>query len=417
MNAPSTTPSPWCRVPPAALAVVALLVAGSACDSGVSGAPLSEAVVRDSAGISIVENPAPTADGPIAYHLSAQPTLVLGSDADADDPLYRVRGARRLADGGMVVANSGASQLRYYAANGTLRRTVGTKGSGPGEFQTLAWIDLLPGDSVITFDGPNRRYTVFDSAGTVARSYQPAPRSLPRPFGIVHGGTVLARQGSIASGPPPNGLVRDTSLIVLVDVAGGVGKVLARIPGDERVIRVSPRTIEVIAPPFAARFVAAATEEGFWTQSEGDYQLAHRGLDGRLERLVRLDLPRREATSELLEVYANDVAGAMADGAARQARIDGIMSLPLPELLPAIGQIVADRAGNLWVQDFLAPDDTSATWRVFDPTGRYTGTVAMAERLTVYEIGDDYVLGAYRDEDGLEEVRMYALTDVPSPVR
>ena len=41
----------------------------------------------------------------------------------------------------------------------------------------------------------------------------------------------------------------------------------------------------------------------------------------------------------------------------------------------------------------------------------------MAERLTVHRIGDDYVLDAYLDEDDVEEVRMYALTGVPSAVR
>ena len=48
-------------------------------------------------------------------------------------------------------------------------------------------------------------------------------------------------------------------------------------------------------------------------------------------------------------------------------------------------------------------------WRVFDRTGRWSGTVTMPARFNPMDIGSDYVLGLWRDEDDVEHVRLYRL--------
>jgi len=46
---------------------------------------------------------------------------------------------------------------------------------------------------------------------------------------------------------------------------------------------------------------------------------------------------------------------------------------------------------------------------VFDPGGRWLGEMTLPEGFRVFEIGKDYALGVYRDELGIEHVRMYGL--------
>jgi hypothetical protein len=46
---------------------------------------------------------------------------------------------------------------------------------------------------------------------------------------------------------------------------------------------------------------------------------------------------------------------------------------------------------------------------VFDPAGVYLGDVEMPERFRVFQIGADFVLGQWRDEDDVEHVRLYPL--------
>ncbi len=76
----------------------------------------STTVVRDSAGIAIVENQIDTAAARAGW---------------AIDP------GRRLADGRIVMADGGAAEIRVYGADGALVVAHGGKGEGPGEDYVL----------------------------------------------------------------------------------------------------------------------------------------------------------------------------------------------------------------------------------------------------------------------------------------
>ena len=392
----------------AALAAVALTGCAAADTPATAAAP----TLRDSAGVQVVENVAATVSAE-PFRLSAQPVLELSGD-DAD-PLFRVSGVRLLADGRVVVANGGASQLRWYAADGALQRTAGTKGGGPGEFLALTWIALLPGDSLLTYDVRNRRYSVFGPDASFARSYQPPNQLLPRPVGLGAHGEVLVSLSSIGgSGPPPNGLVADTVRLALLGPDGTMrADSLASVAGDESFIDVSPTAINILRLPFAQRLIVAADSAGFWVARHGPFELARHALDGRLQRIVRLTGVGRRATRSLVDAEIERSTAAIPNDAMRQRSADGLRALPAPEYLPTVSRLLTDAAGRVWSQDFVAAGDSAATWRVFEPDGRYSGAVIMPVRLTVHEIRSDRVLGVYRDENDVEQVRIYALQ--PSP--
>lgn len=48
-------------------------------------------------------------------------------------------------------------------------------------------------------------------------------------------------------------------------------------------------------------------------------------------------------------------------------------------------------------------------WDVFDPEGRWLGGIAMPVGLEVTEIGEDYILGIWKDDLDVAYVRMYEL--------
>src|SRR5690606_23536502 len=84
--------------------------------------------------------------------------------------LHRVATAVRLGDGRVLVANTGSGEVRFFGADGTLLRTVGREGEGPGEFRALSRLYVLPGDSLLATDVSLDRLTVFDAQGAVART-------------------------------------------------------------------------------------------------------------------------------------------------------------------------------------------------------------------------------------------------------
>ena len=98
------------------------------------------------------------------------------------------------------------------------------------------------------------------------------------------------------------------------------------------------------------------------------------------------------------------------------------------ERLPSFGSMILDQTGNLWVQRFdyrrvfytPGPVRTQtmsvpSKWDVIDPAGRWLCTVDLPARFTPVEIGSDYVAGLARDEDEVEQVRVYRLRKPDTP--
>ncbi|MHB1169739.1 MAG: hypothetical protein ACYC28_10720, partial [Longimicrobiales bacterium] len=82
---------------------------------------------------------------------------------------------------------------------------------------------------------------------------------------------------------------------------------------------------------------------------------------------------------------------------------------PRAEHLPAhTTNILVDDTGHLWVEEYTTPGEPHA-WSVFDPVGAFLGSVQVPADLQLTHVGRDAVFGVYRDESGLETVRVYDL--------
>ena len=75
---------------------------------------------------------------------------------------------------------------------------------------------------------------------------------------------------------------------------------------------------------------------------------------------------------------------------------------------------MSDRTGHLWVEEYeLAGEEMDGVlWTVFDPDGHVLGFVETPEELTIYEIGEDYLLGRVVDELEVDYVQLWALERV-----
>ena len=128
-------------------------------------------IVRDSAGVRIVENTGPAWSEATRWRLSDESVLTIGApEAETEYQLFGVRGLVRLLDGRIVLPNTGSQEIRWYDAQGVHVRSVGGEGEGPGEFTGLGWLGVLPGDSIIAYDARQRRLSLFDPSGVFVRS-------------------------------------------------------------------------------------------------------------------------------------------------------------------------------------------------------------------------------------------------------
>ena len=392
-------------------------IAAWACGGG--GAAGAAPVVRDSAGVRIVENPDAAPDGGTLVTLTDEPVLLIGAlEAAPEYQFNRVRGVVRLSDGRIVVADGGSSELRWYDPSGVHLTSAGRQGEGPGEFAGLGGVALLPGDSVVAYDNALRRFTVFDGAGGFvgvnALDAEGFPgMNYPVFVGTMGDGTVLMlgrvlqiegmKEGPIVSPMTVGRYAPDGTLLdSLGTYYGWEAWVAISQQGQRMAMRIQNR-------PFGRSTSVAPLADGFAVGTPLTWEYEVRGPHGALRQIVRLDRPNAPVTADDIEAFQESQLEDLEDANAIRTRRDELSELTYPETMPAFGSpIFADRSGSVWVPDFMAREGVR-TWTVFDPVGRRVGTVRTPADLQVFAIGADWLLGVWQDELDVEYVREYGL--------
>jgi hypothetical protein len=388
------------------LALLALAACGGA-DAAQS------AVVRDSAGIQIVENRGGRWGERDGWRLSDQPTLQIGvADGDAAYQMDHVSTAVRLGDGRIVVANGGDRQVRWYNAAGRLAASAGRQGGGPGEFQALTTLRRLPGDSVLAYDRSAFRLSWFDPAGRFVRStpLQPVGQVPPRFVDRFGDGSLLLSTSVRTMGSSTaSGTRRDTLLFLRATAEGAPVDSLPVSPAGEASIHFSMANgqltgMNVLTLPFMRNVHSATSGDRYWQGTNDAYEIVLRRADGAPERIVRRAVEAVPVRGAYLDSLRRVQVAEQGPEAGRS-----LDQVELPERLPAFERLLVDDAGNLWVQHTAWPGNVQPEWDVFNGDGQMLGTVRMRAGFRATHVGGDFVLGVWTDEDGVEYVRMYGL--------
>jgi len=153
-------------------------------------------------------------------------------------------------------------------------------------------------------------------------------------------------------------------------------------------------------------FVAVAQNDG--------YEIRAFDLDGTLRRIVRRDHEPAAPTPAHLDAYIEDqvAASPQEERAERRAELrESLRHRHVPETHPAYAAAMSDLADHLWIREYNLPGEGDArpVWTVFGPDGRVLGFMETPAGLSIFEIGEDYILGLARDDLGVEFVQMWTL--------
>ena len=404
--------------PVLAFATLAWLIVPLACtDSPNQDAAGAE--VRDSAGVRIVENHRASWDVP--WRVSDEPSLTVGrTEGHEGHALYQVTGALRLADGTVVVANSGTLELRLYDRDGVYLRSVGGRGGGPGEFQSLEWISRFASDSILALDVVGHRVSFFDSDGRFGRSVrlEPSPEILaPRPVGFFADGSFLATHGVYVLGAElPVRSEREEEGLFRFLADGNTVMRVGSFLGRERDIVVTPRpngesAVERWPRLLGRSTVYAAAGDRFYVADNDTYEIEVYSIDPlQLVMLIRKAHRHLEVTDADVRVVRDSLLASRGGGAQHMMRRSFENRPAPPRTMPAFApEIRVDLHGCLWVREYTRPGSRRVTWSVFSEEGVLLGAVDTPIGLRILDIGSDYVLGVVRDNDDVEYVRVHEL--------
>jgi hypothetical protein len=399
-------------------------------------------VVRDSAGIAIIANPA---DSNI---VALEEALRIGmAEGDPAYELYRVGDVAIGPRGDLYVAS--ANGIRVFDQQGRFVRRFGAAGKGPGEFGLTPRL-WFAGDTVLAVDRNLMRTTAFDTAGRVLHTYnanvQPELTIQPWAANARSWIATVERAAGAREGIRADRGVRvDLPPRVLMEffpASETLGDTLFRVPrapvfGAPGVEGGVASQLFVADPAYA--FDGAG---GLYRTTPGDYRVDVYSPNGAWRRSVRREFRPLPITDEDLAELAEVLVEAWLAGItlARQTpdqyrrdqlprqreRIErSTRDVPLPAMRSPIGAIRVSRGGVFAVErtDYLsaavvharrtAGGLTPATrWDLFRPDGRYWATVALPADFRLYDV-DDYgtLTGVLRDEDGVEYVVRYALAE------
>ncbi len=385
------------------------LLLGSLCVAcGGDGGGGPQSTVRDSAGVTIVENRSPLPDSRLGWRVGPEATVLIGTaEGDPAYELFRVGGAMRLSDGRIVVANAGTGELRVYDAKGIHLASWGGQGDGPGEFGAMApsGLEPWPGDSLMARDPFSGRISIFSMDGTFGRAlrleggYQSVVG--PLPDGSVFAATLTTFE---RGEPGTSEIIRPDVDYGILSTDGSVQRDLGAYPGSELYM---VNTVD--GSPFPRPYPFRRSSFEFtWGDlvviaTNDRYEIRAYRPDGSLARIVRRDHEVRAPTR-----------GDLRDAVARQnpdrpEALDAVGDMPLVEAFPAFASVHVDRLGYLWVREYRLPGERHRLWTVFDPEGRVLGLIDMPGSFAVEEIGEDYILGTRDDELGIEYVESWPL--------
>lgn len=343
--------------------------------------------------------------------LSPAPILDIGSAVGAPEYLlFRVRGAIRLGDGRIAVANSGSSEIRFYDSAGIHLYSTGRAGGGPGEFQDLRWIATFGPDSIMVYDRAQQRISVFDSRGKYERSWMLPTLDLPLfAVGVFDDGSVVGRTGNAFEAGPKIGVVRNPVTYLLLTPQGTLADTLGRFPGPEYFLWSEGEAFGVWPRAFGRNTIHAFGSNELYVGTGDIYEIRAVPRGRGRERRIRKARANQPVAARDVERYSAALLEQAKGQGSRDVTLRMLAEMPFPETMPAYSQLSTDEDGNLWVRDYTPIGHELATWSVFNAAGELIATLSMPARLGVDQIGRSFVLGRWRDDQDVEHVVMYRL--------
>jgi hypothetical protein len=402
-------------------AITAVLAAALAACGGETKNTTDAIVVRDSAGVTIVENDLTRLDG--SCSLGATPTISIGEeDAGEEYELQGVSGARRLADGGIVFGHQTTWQVRFYGADGRYIRSAGRQGEGPGEFTGPFGLYVV-GDTIYAGNSRPFQYLVFTSAGDWVRTVRPTPlmTNPARASGILSDGRMMLAIEDVGARAQALGeFLPETRTVQLHAADGALIDTIATLPHG-RSGRLLEKSSFYTMPMFESYSHATARDSiivlGHGAQEELRVFIVAPGAEPRLARLIRWTDADRQVTSADIDAEKAREKRDLDNGNPQSRpmreemyRTNTHSGRPIAEVMPSMNGIRLGVDGRIWIRQYQPPADTSPRrWVAFTRAGRFDCRL-QAPDYGVEEMGADYMLVTERDSLGVQRVKQFPIS-------
>lgn len=394
----------WCFAAPLAMAACS--------SSGKPAVPLFS--TRDSAGVNIAESNAPAwevrEDG---WVLDSTPTLAIPGDSD-DGSFYL--GApiapQLLENGRLLVPDRMGAELFFFDSAGTLVSRVGRRGQGPGEFEAVFNVFRCGHDTLVVQE--SSRVSLLDSNGHFIRAERVAGRLTEgrgNVEGVLSDCSALLLVNDHVQPPPSGATLHQYSVSLHWASFSGQGRDTVRIfgGGDLMPKRVGEE-MQSVRVPFASRPMWVTDGEAVYFGVGDQAEILKLDKRGSLQGILRWEWQRQPVTDGDWQKYDRDLLAFVRENPREAPFRPNSDEVPGRRFMPAFSDIVLDDGGNLWVRRY-GPNDypfaegvLSENWWIFDPDGRWLGTIRTPAGFGLSSVRQGLAVGIVHGEDGVANI-------------
>lgn len=391
------------------------------------GPPAGQSLEWDSAGVRVIESSGTTWKPGEEWVIREEPLLEVGSlDGPEVNSFGFVADAVWLSDERLVVLDQMLVSLRAFDGQKRLRGEWARKGDGPGELERPREIIRLPGDSILVeeFGGVG---SVFDPEGRFVRRFRLPVEEWSMGdmsievfnwsrYGVLDrlsdGSYLVQLRAWLDRGPGTRpervGLARLTE--------EGAGDTVTVVTAGRYGVESDGRGIRVVGTHFDPHVLAGAHAGQVYVSDGSAFSYRVYSAEGDLATVVRLLWSRTPVDQALRERWRENRSqywGQSPEPGVPPGRLQELFeATAYPDSLPAFVALRVDARGFVWGEAMPSRNfsEPSADQFVFAPSGAFLGVVKAPRGLRVTEIGDEYVVGVWRDENEVDYVRVYELS-------
>ncbi|HEV7590781.1 MAG TPA: hypothetical protein VGO40_21910 [Longimicrobium sp.] len=321
---------------------------------------------------------------------------------------------------GNVYVADRSDQLLVFSPGGTVLRKLGRKGQGPGEFDGLYDVHLLPGDSIYAFDAGLVRVTVFPPrSDRAAYSLNVGTNAMLFPYWVrpvASGRSIFAAYRAAFGDRDGRGLHGHRKEVLrILNPDGSILRDSVIVFAEAEALFLHGQVEGVTFNPFGRQPVfALGRGDRVYAAWNGELAIGVYSASGRRIKTIRPAIaarPRPITEADRDSVVA-DLASTVPAAEVRRAFAEiGSDSWPL------FRDMVVDDADRVWL-GLLGRHGEPVHWTAFDQAGAPVASMDLPENVSLRVLRGRMAYGVELDEDDVPRVVIYELRPLrPAPAR
>lgn len=335
--------------------------------------------------------------------LSDEPLFSIGGPAATGPAQFAGVGSLMVGlDGSIWLVDGQSQEIRIFDSDGTHLRTVGGRGSGPGEYQRAELAGRTSEGGFVVADGGAGRLTYLSDSGDLVRTERWVPGTRVDSPRIGPDGYLI---GVTAPGIPiselGDGSFQDSMRVLRWPDLESEPDTIASVPG----IRFATTPNRATRMPFTIQPGLLATTDALYVTAGSRLDVTR--IAGESTERWSAGVESRPIDEQSRAALRRSVEASHSAEDAREV-LETLAHPDLPTHLPGYDRLVETDDG-LWARIWQVDDSAPSTWQVFDSAGLALGTVRTPPRFELFTVSQGRATGICRDEFDVEYLEQYSV--------